>query len=153
MTRALALRRRVIGALSLLIFVSTASAQDDEPAEKTRPFALPLARDARTNAEKATDHIRAQRWSEGIVVLQRLLEEHRGEVLPESYRDTFELNSWNEAHPGAADWARRQLLRLPREARELYREFRIDQVSARRAINCNASRRGPVPEVVVRNYA
>ena len=122
MIRAVALRRGVTGALGLLILVATASAQDEEPAGQTRPFALPLARDAHTNAEKATDHIRAQRWSEAIVVLQRLLEEHRGEVLPESYRDTYELNSWNEAHPGAADWARRQLLQLPREARELYRE-------------------------------
>jgi len=122
MTPAPALRQGIIGALGLLILVATAGAQDDEPAVETRPFALPLARDARTSAEKASDHIRAQRWSEAIVALQRLLEEHRGEVLPEAYRDTYDLHSWNEAHPGAADWAWRQLLRLPREARELYRE-------------------------------
>ena len=36
--------------------------------------------------------------------------------------------------------------------RDLYRRFRIDVVSARRAINRDASKRGPIAEVVVRNY-
>ena len=36
--------------------------------------------------------------------------------------------------------------------RELYADFRIDTVAAPRAINCNASKRGRVSEVVVRNY-
>lgn len=36
--------------------------------------------------------------------------------------------------------------------RDLYREFRVDRVVAPRAINCDATRRGLVPEVVVRNY-
>ncbi len=36
--------------------------------------------------------------------------------------------------------------------RELYAKFRIDTVAAPRAINCDASRRGLVSEVVVRNY-
>ncbi|MGB5809645.1 MAG: DNA adenine methylase [Polyangiales bacterium] len=36
--------------------------------------------------------------------------------------------------------------------RELYGDFRIDTVAAPRAINCNASGRGKVTEVVVRNY-
>lgn len=37
--------------------------------------------------------------------------------------------------------------------RDLYCDFRVDTVAAPRAINCNASRRGKVTEVVVRNYA
>lgn len=37
--------------------------------------------------------------------------------------------------------------------RELYADFRIDTVAAPRAINCNASKRGRVSEVVVRNYS
>jgi DNA adenine methylase len=37
--------------------------------------------------------------------------------------------------------------------RDLYKSFRIDVVAAARAINCDASKRGPVCEVVVRNYA
>jgi DNA adenine methylase len=36
--------------------------------------------------------------------------------------------------------------------RDLYRKFRIDTVAAPRAINCDATRRGLVSEVVVRNY-
>jgi DNA adenine methylase len=35
---------------------------------------------------------------------------------------------------------------------ELYRDYRIDRVAAGRAINCDAKKRGPVPELVVRNY-
>ena len=37
--------------------------------------------------------------------------------------------------------------------RDLYGNFRIDQVSAARSINCNAKKRGRVNEVVVRNYS
>jgi DNA adenine methylase len=36
--------------------------------------------------------------------------------------------------------------------RELYRGYRIDVVKAPRAVSCDASARGPVNEVVVRNY-
>jgi DNA adenine methylase len=36
--------------------------------------------------------------------------------------------------------------------RDLYRKFRLDVVAAPRAINCDATRRGLVSEVVVRNY-
>jgi DNA adenine methylase len=36
--------------------------------------------------------------------------------------------------------------------RELYRGFQIDTVLAPRAVNCDASSRGPVREVVVRNF-
>jgi DNA adenine methylase len=36
--------------------------------------------------------------------------------------------------------------------RGLYREFRIDTVAAPRAVSCDANGRGPVSEVVVRNY-
>lgn len=37
--------------------------------------------------------------------------------------------------------------------RELYEGYRIDDVHARRSINCAPDRRGKVPEVVVRNYS
>lgn len=36
--------------------------------------------------------------------------------------------------------------------RELYRAYRVDTVAAPRAVSCDASGRGPVSEVVVRNY-
>ncbi|MGB5372736.1 MAG: DNA adenine methylase [Polyangiales bacterium] len=37
--------------------------------------------------------------------------------------------------------------------RKLYHEFKVDTVAAPRAINCDATKRGRVSEVVVRNYA
>jgi len=37
-------------------------------------------------------------------------------------------------------------------SRSLYADYRLDTVHARRAINRDASKRGPVPELVVRNY-
>lgn len=36
--------------------------------------------------------------------------------------------------------------------RDLYKDFKIHVVSAGRAINCNASKRGRVPELVICNY-
>ncbi|MDN5345013.1 MAG: adenine methylase [Clostridia bacterium] len=37
--------------------------------------------------------------------------------------------------------------------RKLYRGYDIQEVSARRAINCRPERRGPVTELVIRNYS
>jgi DNA adenine methylase len=36
--------------------------------------------------------------------------------------------------------------------RELYRDFRVDTMIARRAINSASGKRGPITEVVVVNY-
>ena len=35
---------------------------------------------------------------------------------------------------------------------ELYDGYRIEQVSAKRMINCNGNKRGAIPEAVVMNY-
>ncbi len=35
---------------------------------------------------------------------------------------------------------------------ELYSGYRIEQVSAKRMINCNGKKRGAIPEAVVLNY-
>lgn len=35
---------------------------------------------------------------------------------------------------------------------ELYGDYRIERVSAKRMINCNGKRRGAIPEAVVLNY-
>jgi DNA adenine methylase len=35
---------------------------------------------------------------------------------------------------------------------ELYDGYRIEQVSAKRMINCNGKKRGAIPEAVVLNY-
>ncbi|WP_310794969.1 hypothetical protein [Desulfofundulus thermocisternus] len=37
--------------------------------------------------------------------------------------------------------------------RELYKDYNIQVVYARRAINCRADKRGPVPELVIRNFS
>lgn len=34
----------------------------------------------------------------------------------------------------------------------LFKDYRVEKIMARRAINCQANRRGPVPEIVVVNY-
>ena len=36
--------------------------------------------------------------------------------------------------------------------RNLYRDFNIDTVAAPRAINCDATKRGKVSELIIRNY-
>jgi DNA adenine methylase len=36
--------------------------------------------------------------------------------------------------------------------RDLYSDFQVDTVAAPRAINCDATKRGKVSEVIVRNY-
>ena len=36
--------------------------------------------------------------------------------------------------------------------RDLYSDFQVDTVAAPRAINCDATKRGKVSEIIVRNY-
>ena len=88
-----------MAALCALAAVAAAPAAGQDKAEVGRYFALPLAREARTLAERAWDHLEAQRWSEGIVMLQRLIDEHQAEVLPDSYRETADQHSDHPAHP------------------------------------------------------
>ena len=98
MTRAK--RHLVLALLALAARPVTAwAALQDEEADNlgSQPFALPLARDARTIAERAAGHLAAQRWSEGIADLQRLLEEHGSDVLPARWRAS--------APAGRASWA------------------------------------------------
>jgi len=86
-----------------------------------RSFALPMARDARTLAEEAEEHIAGERWSAALVSLQELIELHGGEVLPSTWSPSAVPGSAS-AHPGAAEWAQRRLADLSDEARALYRE-------------------------------
>ena len=111
-------RALVLGLGALLSSGATTAQDETEP----RAFALPLARDARTLAEKIEEHLAAERWSEAVQDLQRLLEEHRAEVLPDSYRASIREYSVHPSHPGAADWARAKLLALPSQPRTLYRD-------------------------------
>jgi outer membrane protein assembly factor BamB len=109
----------VLATLLLLASSAPADAQDDE----RRAFSFPLTREARDTARLALDHLEAQRWSKAVDVLQDMLEEQKSAVLPDSYRASAGKEvSVNEAHPGAAAWARARLVEIPREARELYRD-------------------------------
>jgi outer membrane protein assembly factor BamB len=114
--------RRSVGALVCLLALG--AAQDYEQATRPRAFQLYDSLAARAVAESAIDHMVAGRWPEALVDLQRLLEEHRGEVLGAT-RPTAEgarHPSQGDVHLGASHWAERQLFGLPAVARKLYRE-------------------------------
>jgi outer membrane protein assembly factor BamB/tetratricopeptide (TPR) repeat protein len=112
--------RRLLPLLAVLTpLMASARPQDDDRSE-TRFFSLPMSRDARELAATAREHLEAGRHGEGIDLLGRLLEEHRGEVLPVEWNGSG-WRSQFPSYPGAAQWALRELLALPEEARELYR--------------------------------
>ena len=106
--------------IALLASAGTARALAQET-EDTRFFAIPMARDAQALAETAEEHLVAERYSEGLASLQRLLEEHGDDVLPKEWRKKGPSSEF-EVHPGAADWAYERMLGLPAEARRLYLE-------------------------------
>lgn len=107
--------RSIPVASALLALCAAATAQIDDG---SRLFTVPDTRDARALAEASLDHAQAQRWSEALHALQRVLEEHRGDVLsPEWHEGT----SLYPAFLGAAAWATVRLFELPPSARELYR--------------------------------
>ncbi len=95
--------------------------QEDGGQTQRRFFAIPEARDARTLAERAQDHIAAQRWTNALADLQRLIEEHGGDVLPADMAEGNERSLF-AVYPGAAEWAERTLLNLSAEGQRLYRE-------------------------------
>ncbi len=100
-----------------------AGAQEDF-LQRPRAFQLYDSLAARAIADSARDHIVAARWPEALVDLQRLLEDHRGEVLGAA-RPTAEgarNPSQGDVHLGASHWAEQQLFALPRPAQTLYRE-------------------------------
>ncbi len=118
MTRALA---RVL-TLALAAGATSSALRAQEPGDDVRLFAIPETRDARAVMQNARDHLRAQRYSEAITSLQRLIESHEGDVLPGRMEDSRGQISLLPFHAGAAAWANDELRSLPREARDLYRE-------------------------------
>jgi outer membrane protein assembly factor BamB len=87
----------------------------DEPDDGTRFFALPMVRDTRELAAVADEHLRAERYSEAIGALQRIVEEHAQEVLPAG----TELGR-RSTYAGAGEWALARLAELPEAARAEY---------------------------------
>jgi outer membrane protein assembly factor BamB len=113
-------------ALCLSWSAAAAPALQDEADENFRPRAFQLydTQAARALANEAADHVAAGRWSEAIVGLQALIEDHRGEVLgAQRPRALGALNpSQTDVHPGAASWAAQALFGLPAEGQDRYRE-------------------------------
>lgn len=113
--------RPLLAWLVLLLGALPAHARQSpgEPEEDstTRFFAVPMVRETRELADLAEEHLAAGRESEAMAVLQRLLEDHAGEVLP----DPGSGDSTFPRYPGVTEWALARLFELGPEARELYR--------------------------------
>src|SRR5688500_14123764 len=58
-----------------------ATAQEGPDDFQTRSFSIPDTNYARALIDRAREHIASQRWQEAIADLQRLIEDHRGDVL------------------------------------------------------------------------
>ncbi|MCP3918688.1 MAG: PQQ-binding-like beta-propeller repeat protein [bacterium] len=86
---------------------------------------------ARALATSAEEHFAARRWSEGLVELQTLIEEHAGDVLAGAKPTPRDGDRPSEhwVHEGAAAWATRRLFELGPEARELYIERHDDRAA------------------------
>ncbi|HED64600.1 MAG TPA: hypothetical protein ENJ09_03490, partial [Planctomycetes bacterium] len=111
--------KRALLILTLLLVGALPGAQGDGDG---RAFTFPLTREARRLADLATDHLEAERYGKAITVLEEMLVEEAGAVLPESFAQDPDLPSAHPHYPGAGAWARRTLLSMPEEGRRLYRE-------------------------------
>jgi len=113
--------------LALLLALAGAVAgrpQDDGALEVGQGFQIYDTQAVRARVESASEHIAASRWSEALVDLQALLEEHWGEVLPAA-RPKARVGhgvSQQDVHVGAVAWSRETLTHLPAEAKSLYQE-------------------------------
>jgi outer membrane protein assembly factor BamB/tetratricopeptide (TPR) repeat protein len=73
--------------------------------------------------DRAAEHAAAGRYGEALSELQAVIEEHRGDLLAAERPVAPGAGaSAQPVHPGAARRARERLLRLPPEARALYRQ-------------------------------
>ena len=95
--------------------------QAPEDDELQHTFAIPETRLAKARLANAEEHLAAARWSEAIEELQRLIEEHRGEMLAGERQLPGRARSSDQpVHAGASQRAREMLFALPAEARALY---------------------------------
>jgi outer membrane protein assembly factor BamB len=95
-------------------------AQDQD--EVQRAFHIYNTQAARALQDDAQEHLAAGRWSEGLAALQRILEDHRGDVLGATRPLVRGVPTGDDVHEGAAEWAYQRLFQLNDEARTLYRE-------------------------------
>ncbi len=122
------MRRRAL--LLGLVLALPAAAQDPQPApkpaepgddEQQHAFAIPETRAAKARLFQAEEHLAAARWSEAIEELQKLIEEHRGEMLGGQTRLPNRTRlSEMPVNAGASQRARELLFSMPAEARALY---------------------------------
>ena len=109
--------------LALLLSAGAVAAQDpawlDEDEPEERGSFLYSGPDTRTAAELAMrveNHLEAERYGEALHDLQRMLEDHEGDVLSPRWRDPDDGTTLYPNYPGAAEWASRQLERMPERA-------------------------------------
>ncbi len=96
-----------------------ASSPGDE--DEMHAFTIPETRAAKARLANAEEHLAAQRWSEAIDELEKLIEEHRGEMLGAERKLRGRTRPSQEpVHMGASARAREMLFALPAEARSLY---------------------------------
>lgn len=107
------------GSWAALVCLAPAAAQDDADAVQTRPFQVYDSMEVRALQEEAVEHLQTGRWAEGIDLLQRLNQNHRGEVLPPS-QPAVAGRLEGIVHVGAPAWARAQLFALEEPQREIY---------------------------------
>ena len=107
------LRTRILLMSSLALPVGLAGmAHAQEPEEddfELRGFSIYDTQAAKARAAIAEEHVDAGRWSEALSELQRLIEEHRGEVLGPSRPLRAGRKSRRVVHRGASDHARARL--------------------------------------------
>ncbi|MFT5049020.1 MAG: outer membrane protein assembly factor BamB [Chlamydiales bacterium] len=87
-----------------------------------RGFSIYDTQAAKARARIADEHIESGRWAEALSALQRLIEDHRGEVLGPSRPERNSRVSKRVVHRGASDHARARLFTLNDEAKALYRD-------------------------------
>lgn len=107
----------------LLALAGTAAALQERPRprpgedDQARFFAVPMVRETRELADLVQEHLDAGRNTEAMDLLQRMLDEHAGEVLP----DEGLTGSQFPHYPGVSEWALARMFELPPETHALYR--------------------------------
>jgi len=98
--------------------------QEPDSEAETRPYRIPDHGAAKSRMERAEEHAAARRYGEALTELQTVLEEYRGDLLAAEKPAAAGRapSSAQAVFPGASRRARERLLRLPPEARALYRQ-------------------------------
>jgi outer membrane protein assembly factor BamB len=115
---------RWIWTLWALFLIPAALGQEDDEAQSTQlAFQIYDTQAVAALVQGVRNHMAAERWAAALTGLDLLLNEHGGEALG-GQRNTLPGEPWRKSlyavHEGAARWAARTLLALPRSARDQY---------------------------------